>query len=233
MRTWIFAALLCTASPALAEAELDAPKPAPAAAQVDPARLALARTTVNYVWPLGTYQRMMGTAMDQMMNSVMGGMFDMKIGDMVPADKEMSEEDKKLAQTTMREAIAKKDPHFEERMRITNKVMMTEMGTIFGKVEPAVREGLANAYAKKFDQQQLTDLNTFFATPTGRAYAAESVTLFMDPELMKAIAGAMPELVKGMPAIMEKVKKATAHLPEPPKSKDSDEGEEEDSDSPA
>lgn len=230
MRAYLFAALLCSAAPLPAQTAAGAPAPAPSASQVDPARLALARTTIDSVWPLGTYQRMMGSAMDQVMNSVMGGMFDMKLGDMVPAKgSEMTEEEKKLAQTTMREAMLKNDPHFEERLRITNKVMMTEMGTVFSKIEPAVREGLAMAYAKKFDAQQLTDLNTFFATPTGRVYAAESLMLFMDPEMMKAMMGAMPELMKGMPAIMEKVKAATAHLPEPPKpekSEASDEAEE-------
>ena len=228
MRTIAFAALLFAAAPALGHAPA-AKTVAPM--QVDPARLALARTAVNYVWPLGTYQRMMSGSMDQMMDSMMAGMFDMKVGDMVPSsDKAMTEEEKKLAQTTMREAILKKDPHFEERMRITNKVMMGEMGAFFDKVEPAIRDGLANAYAKKFDTKQLTDLNAFFQTPTGKVYASESIMLFVDPEMMKAMMGAMPELMKSMPAIMEKVKKATAHLPEPPKPADKDDEEDEDQD---
>ena len=218
--------LLGAAPPAAAQTAAAKPAaPAPTSAQVDPERLALARTTVDFIWPLGTYQRMMGGAMDQMMDSMLGGMFDVKIGDMVPQDKEMTEEDKKAAATTMREAIAKKDPYFEERMRITNKVMMTEMGVVFSKVEPAVREGLATAYAKKFNAQQLTDLNGFFKTPTGRFYAAESIMLFMDPEMMKAMMGMMPDLMKAMPAIMEKVKKATAHLPEPPKEEEGEKAE--------
>lgn len=228
MRTIAFAALLLAAAPALAQAP--AAKPA-APAQVDQERLSLARTAVNHVWPLGTYQRMMSGSMDQMMDSMMAGMFDMKIGDMVPSsDKPMTEEEKKVAQTTMREAILKKDPHFEERMRITNKVMMGEMGAFFDKVEPAIRDGLANAYAKKFDTKQLTDLNAFFQTPTGKVYASESIMLFVDPEMMKAMMGAMPELMKSMPAIMEKVKKATAHLPQPPKPADNGEEQDEDQD---
>jgi uncharacterized protein (DUF2342 family) len=223
MRSMLLAALLCGAAPAVAQTT-----PAPASAQVDPARLALARTTVNSIWPLGTYQRMMSTSMDQMMNGMMGSMFDMKLGDMVPADgKELSEEEKKVAQTTMREAIMKGDPHFEERMRITNRVIMTDMGVIFSKLEPSIREGLAVAYAKKFDAGQLADLNAFFATPTGKVYASESVMLFTDPELMKAMMAGMPEMMKAMPAMMEKVKKATAHLPEPPKPKKSEDSDEE------
>ena len=232
----ILAALLVTATPTFAQAPT---KPAPTAARsVDPARLALARKTIEFVWPLGTYQRMMSASLDQMMDTMMSSMFDMKLGDMVSTTgKEMTEEDKKIAQTTMREAILKKDPHFEERMRITNKVMMSEMGAVLGKMEPAIREGLAKAYAKKFDARQLADLNTFFQTPTGRVFAAESLLLFTDPEMMTAMTGSMPELMKSMPVIMEKVKKATAHLPEPPKpstEEDADDDRDQDeADSPA
>lgn len=229
MRKLLFAVLLCGATPVLAQTA--AAPTSPAATQIDPARLALARTTINSVWPLGTYQRMMGSAMDQMMSTMVGGMFDMKLGDMVHSDgKPMSEEDKKVAQTTMREAMLKADPHFEERFRISNKVMMTEMGAVFTKIEPSVREGLAAAYARKFDAAQLADLNAFFATPTGKIYARESLMLFMDPEMIKSMTSAMPELMKSMPAIMEKVEKATAHLPKPPKPEKSEDSDEENED---
>lgn len=234
MRKIILAALLIGAAPAFAQTAQIKASP-PATQTIDPARLMLARKTVEYVWPLGTYQRMMSASVDQMMDSMMSGMFDMKIGDMVSTDgKGMTEEDKKIAQTTMRDAILKNDPHFEERMRITNKVMFGEMEAVLTKMEPAIREGLAKAYARKFDARQLADLNGFFQTPTGKVYAAESILLFTDPEMMTAMTGSMPELMKSMPAIMEKVKKATAHLPEPPKpSQEEDADEDEDDENPA
>lgn len=232
MKKIILAALLLSATPAFAQTAQT--KTAPAAAQsVDPARLTLARKTIEYVWPLGTYERLMSASLDQMMDSMLKGMFDVKLGDMVSSDKEMTEEDKKIAQTTMREAILKKDPHFEERMRITNKVMMGEMGAVLVKMEPSIREGLAKAYAKKFDAGQLADLNTFFQTPTGRVYAAESLLLYTDPEMMTAMTGSMPEIMKAMPAIMDKVKKATAHLPEPPKAEQADDADEDEDMDPA
>ncbi len=89
---------------------------------------------------------------------------------------------------------------------------------------PKIRDARSTSYAKKFDAQQLTEINRFFATPAGRFYASESMLMFMDPEMMKAMMGMMPDLMKAMPAILEKVKAATAHLPEPPK--DEEEGEE-------
>ena len=198
--------------------------PAPAAAptaqvQLDPARLALAKTTVDQVWPLGTYQRMMSGSFDQMMDGMMASMLDMKAGDMVgpllPQGEAGDQARGELGGMSMREIMAKADPHFEERMRITNRTMMAEMIPVLSKLEPAIRDGLARAYAGKFTAAQLGDLNAFFATPTGRVYATESLVLFTDPEVMKMMASATPELMKAMPAIMQKVQAATAHLPAP------------------
>ena len=224
-------ALLCAvpvtaaapAAPALKAAPAAAaPAPAQPPAKPEEARLALARAAVRYLWPEGTYQRMMsGMMMDQMM----GAVFDTKIGDMVPKNGKMTDEEKKLAETTMGDAIALKDPHFRERLRLTNTVMMAELGPIMTKVEPAIRDAMAIAYAKKFDVQQLTEINRFFATPEGRFYASESMLLFMDPAMMKAMMGMIPGLMKAMPAITEKVKAATAHLPQPPKDDEEDEEE--------
>ncbi|MBA2467357.1 MAG: DUF2059 domain-containing protein [Sphingomonas sp.] len=233
MKMMIFTTALLCAVPALARAPAKTPPPAPPiiaapsqapAAKPDDTRLALARSAVAHVWPAGTYQKMMSS---MMIDQMMGAVFDTKLGDMVPNDPKMSDEDKKVAETTMGDAIALKDPHFRERMRLTNATMVAEMGPMLNRVEPKIRDALAMAYAKKFNVQQLTEINRFFATPPGQFYASESMLLFMDPEMMKAMMGMMPELIKTMPAIMEKVKAATAHLPEPPKDdKEDDEAEE-------
>lgn len=185
-------------------------------------RLELARQAIDFAWPRGTYQRMMGEAMQDMVNGMMGAVFDMKVG-------ELSDEDKAAADKSMREAIAARDPHFEERMRITNRVMIAEMTPVFDRIEPKVRQGLAKAYAGKFTAAQLADIIAFFETPTGRVYAAESMLLFMDPEVMKGTMSAMPELIRTMPDIGRKIEAATAHLPPPPKPErdegDAEEGE--------
>ena len=77
--------------------------------------------------------------------------------------------------------------------------------------------GLASAYAGRFDTKQLQEMNAFFATPTGRAYAADSYIVMMSPEVMSKMQGLVPRLMKEMPAVIEKVKAATASLPEPRK----------------
>jgi hypothetical protein len=189
--------------------------PAPTApTEPEPARLALARTAIDAVWPVGTYERMMRGTMTAMMDNMMESMFDMQIGDVVPGD--VAKTDPKLARQTMREAMTKEDPHFLERMQIMNRVMFEEMIPIVNRFEPELREGLTRAYARKFTAPQLEDLNRFFATPTGRAYGPEAMMTFMDPEVMGQMTKFAPEMMKEMPRIMEKVKAATAHLPPPP-----------------
>jgi hypothetical protein len=206
--------LLVLGTPAAAQT----PEPPAASVEaVDAARLALARVTVDHIWPMGTYARMMRGSIDQISDSVMVSMLDLKVGDVVPDPPEGAEPiDPELADATLREVMAKADPHFEERMRITNRVVMDEIIPVMSRLEPDVREALARAYARRFSEPQLAELNRFFATPTGTSYARESMMLFVDPEIMALMGRLAPELAKDMPRILERMEQATAHLPPPP-----------------
>lgn len=186
-------------------------------ATIDPERLALASKAVESIWPIGTAERMMRGMMDNMQQSVLGGMLDSTAADL---GIEVENDDGR----TLREKIAEKDPHFEERFRITNEVMGQEMMRIFAQMEPAMRTGLANAYARRFTVVELTEINRFFASPAGASYARQSMELITDKEFTEEMMAAGPQMMKQMPAIIEKLKKATAHLPLPVKD---DEAEEE------
>ena len=220
----LVAAASLAAAPALAQPAAVSPPPAATSAApaapataIDPQRLALARVVADHLFPAGTYQKMMSGSMDGMMDAMMGSMMDMELGDMLPPGSEAEREtERETANKTMRELAAAEDPHFEERMRITNKVLTGQMGTIMSRFEPQVRDSLARTYARKFSLEQLGELNRFLDTPTGRAFGAESMMIWMDPEIMSSIMKAAPDLMKEMPAVMEKVQAATAHLPPPP-----------------
>jgi hypothetical protein len=223
MRRLILACAVIIAAPALAAPAL---APAEEASSIDTATLALAEVTVDHIWPIGTYARMFNGTLDKMMDGIVASMFDMKLEDMVaglPAVERNALAEKGFDKLTMREVMLKADPHFEERMRITNKTMWGGMTPLLSRMEPEVRRGLSRAYARKFSAAQLADLNSFFKTPTGKVYAAESMMLFMDPEVTSLMAKVTPELMKEMPAIIKKVEAATAHLPAPPKPKSPDE----------
>lgn len=221
MRFWIILAALA-ATPALAQSDSAAP---PSTAPITPNHLATAQATVDHVWPIGTYARMMDGTMDQMMDAMMASMFEMRMGDVVGDTAEGEPLDAATRNQTMRQVMLKSDPHFEERFRIMNRVMSNELVPVATRLEPYVREGLTRAYARRFSTAQLADLNRFFATPSGSAYAADSMMLFFSPEVIALMAKMGPELVKQMPAIMQKVTAATAHLPPPPKRDREDEDE--------
>ncbi|MEJ2410537.1 MAG: DUF2059 domain-containing protein [Novosphingobium sp.] len=212
----IFAALsapvLLAAAPALA-AEV-VPAAATSEAPADPARLAAARQTVDYVFPAGTYARIMNGTMDKMMDSVMDSMSKMPLKDLAGIG---GVDTSKLGSASMAEIMEIYDPVFKERINITTHTMMSQMVGIMSEFEPEIRNGLVQAYAAKFDIKQLGELNTFFATPTGKEYAADSYLIMMSPQVMAKMQAFMPKMMRQMPAIMAKVKAATANLPRPRK----------------
>lgn len=183
-------------------------------AAIDPIRLEAAKSTVDYLFPLGTYERMMRGTMDQLMDSMLSSLGTMSMGDLAGAggvskdDIPEGEGEKTLADIS-REA----DPDFDERMKISTRVMMNEMVDLMTTMEPAIREALTTIYARKFTVVQLKEMNSFFATDTGSTFAQDYMMVFVDPEMMQAMMKMVPEMMQAMPNIMKKVEEATAHLP--------------------
>lgn len=207
MRLVLSAAALVLAQPVLAQTE-----PTPVVAP-DPARIAAAEKAVAALVPTGVYMKMMRDQFPRMMDTMMTEMMGMS-----PAELGLPDASDGKGKT-MGTAITAADPHFQERMQIMTRVMGEEMGSVFGKIEPRMRAGIARVFARKFTTQQLDELNAFFATPTGGMFAGEYLTMLVEPEVMQEMMAVMPEMMKSMPAIVAKVEKATAHLPEPAKAK--------------
>jgi hypothetical protein len=118
---------------------------------------------------------------------------------------------------TFREMFKAEDPHFEERMRITMKVVGEEVRRISKPIEPKFRDGLSKSIARRFTRDQLVPIAAFLETEPGRAFAAQWMTLFIDKDVMLAMIQSFPTMIKEMPAAFKKVEAATAHLPKPPK----------------
>jgi Uncharacterized protein conserved in bacteria (DUF2059) len=180
----------------------------------DPARLALARTTVTAMWPDGAYGKMM--------TGFMGGIFD-RVMDLKKSDFAVLDPKAKLNASagtkdlSLREQAAAKDPNFNQRMTAMREVVGEELGKVSAIIDPRIREGLARSMARRFDQKQLNDINAFYMTPSGQALASQSMQLWVDPDMMRSLFGAMPEMMKMMPDIMQKVKAVDDRFPKPPK----------------
>lgn len=180
---------------------------------IAPARLAAAQTTVDHLFPLGTYERMMKGTMDQIMDSIMGQMFERPVAETLKSYGIEDEELDAMGDTSFNELMKEKDPHFEERMKISTRVMMDEMVKLMTAMEPEIRTALTKIYARKFTVQQLTEMNAFFATNTGSIFARDYMMVFVDPEMMQSMMSMVPEMMQSMPDIMKKVEDATKHLP--------------------
>jgi hypothetical protein len=190
---------------------------APVETAYDPARLAAAKPVVERLWPIGTYRRMMDGTMSKLMDSVMESMIGMKASDIVGSVDPSGKATEALGNNSMAEVAMKADPNFRERTRIMMDTMTSGMIPIMEKIEPQVRENLTKIYARRFSAAQLADMSAFFGTPSGKAYAEQSMLVFMDPEMIQGMQAFVPELMKSMPGILKKAEEATKHLPPPPK----------------
>lgn len=164
----------------------------------DPARLALARSTMNGFLPAGSYLRMANLMTDNVMNGVYNRLMDMTgtelsnaIGLPIASGAD--------AALTLRQQASKGDPLFDARIRAYTAAFKDELRQTMGVMEPRMREGMARAMARRFDASQLTDLNRFFATDSGRAFGQDMVMLFIDGDVFRGMFAAMPDLMRAMP----------------------------------
>jgi hypothetical protein len=152
-----------------------------------------------------------------MMDGMMHGVMDRAMG-LTEADFTKSDAKAKPASTTtLRQKLAKDDPYFDERMKITERVMTEEMGKVAAIIEPHIRDGLAHSMARRFDEKQLADINAFLATDSGKAFGSQSMAMWVDPDVLRSVMSSFPEIMKAMPDAMKRVETETARLPKPKK----------------
>ncbi len=162
---------------------------------VPPAQLALARQTTTALVPPGSLAKMVDNMYGKFFKGLMGelgGMSDLmlSIKTGVESEKIAALDDKSKA------AIADLfDPHRAQREEQVTNVIKPLITEALGDMEGPMRNGMAYAYGRKFSAQQLTEMNAFFATPTGKAYADEWMALQADPEVMLAMVKAVPPLI--------------------------------------
>jgi hypothetical protein len=75
--------------------------------------------------------------------------------------------------------------------------------------------------ARRFEAQQLGEINRFIATPTGQAFAGQYMQLWVDPDTIRSIFTSVPELMKLMPEVTQKFKAVEEEFPKPPKTGES------------
>lgn len=232
-----FAAAVLTAHPLAAqEAEADN---APAATEVaeapDAASAALGEMmkTLFQVEPLTPGQRALLPQAEAVvarimppgtMQDVMGGMYEKLLGPMMamagePSSSEIARElgaepdSIELDQAEAAEIAGLLDPAWKQRRELEGAAVQRAMTAAMSAMEPGMRKGLSEAYAANFTAAELSDIDRFFATPSGAAFARKSYALASDPRLMAAGMDGLPAMMGQMKAMEEEVRTATARLP--------------------
>jgi hypothetical protein len=68
---------------------------------------------------------------------------------------------------------------------------------------PGMMDAMANAYARRFTAAQLTEMASFFKTPTGQIYVDQAPTIMTDPDIMKWQRDLMAKGFSRIPTDME------------------------------
>ncbi len=200
------------AQPVAAQTGAETSKPIEVATP-DPAKLNISRKVALKLVPDGIFMKVMSGTMDQFMGGMMDQVMDLPMKELVQKFLKNPEELKDLNEFTLNQVMAIVDPAYKERTQVGMKAMMTEMGGVMSSMEPAMREGMAVAYANRFSEAELGDMDRFFSSPSGSKFASENMTIMTDPAIMKQMQALLPKVMEAMPAIIKKVTDATEKLP--------------------
>ncbi|MBS0255873.1 MAG: DUF2059 domain-containing protein [Proteobacteria bacterium] len=209
------ATLLAMSALAAVPVRAETPPAAPAApaAASDPARLAAAHALVDAILPPGSYARMMSGSLQPMMERMNAGMSQLPLRDLVAGAGLDEAAVARLGKTTAGEIMAIIDPAFAERQHRMFGVVLGELTKVMTASEPELRDAMAEAYARRFTLDQLNDINHFFASPSGQAYATNALTLMSDPALAARMQSLGPRIAGMMPEILAKARQSAADLP--------------------
>ena len=151
---------------------------------IPPAQLALAKKTTGALVPAGSLEKMMDNLYGKLFRGFLGefgGLSELMLSYKTGVDSE------KIADIFDPQRKAR-----EEQIMANVKPIMSE---VLRDLETPMRDGMAAAFARKFSADQLTQMNAFFATPAGGAYANEWMALQADPEVMLAIIRSVPPMI--------------------------------------
>ena len=179
------------------------------------ARLPAATSVVEKIFPDGTYAKMMEETMGGMMEGFFGELLSQPNAEVSRLTGVLAEDLIDVDAEAMSEALALLDPQNEARNKVIGQMSIDLMSKTMTSIEPAYREGLARAYAVRFTEAELTELDAYFQTPVGAKYAAESLLIFSDPQVMAAMNEMAPAMIGAMPEVMAGTIEAAEEFPEP------------------
>lgn len=176
------------------------------------ARLPQAQKLIARIMPPGTMGKMLGGMYDKLLGPVMAMAGEASSSD-VARELGVTGEELELADGEAARIIAILDPVWKERQEAEMAAMQRAMSTVMTALEPGMRKGMAEAYAIAFTASELTDIDRFFATPSGASYAEKSYALASDPRLIATAMEGLPQMMAQFKTMEEETKAASAKFP--------------------
>lgn len=189
-----------------------APPPRP---PVDPARLKLATELVDMLTPPGTMRAVLEAASAQMMDGFRQQMALAPLRVAMVAAGVAEGDQRRFSPAVFRRLTEILDPAFEARQRIFAEAMFKAQAAMMEQLEPQLRAGSAEAYARRLSAAELDAVLTFLRTPEGRAFAPLPAMIGSDPAVTERQRAMGPAMEKTMPAVMASMRDATRKLPPP------------------
>lgn len=163
------------------------------------ALLPLATRMAAHVMPDGSFRTAMDGVTEPMMEMMLGDPENSPRVRLAEISGVAAEELERLSDEDAQEALDIFDPQFAARTQRTSEAFTGLMGKLMVAIEPAYREGLARAFARRFDEAEMRELLTFFATPLGAKFAAQSFLVQYDPQIMGFMEAMGPAAAKLVP----------------------------------
>lgn len=163
------------------------------------ALLPLATRMAAHVMPDGSFRAAMDGVTEPMMEMMLGDPENSPRVRLAEISGVAAEELERLSDEDAQEALDIFDPQFAARTQRTSEAFTGLMGKLMVAIEPAYREGLGRAFARRFDEAEMRELLTFFATPLGAKFAAQSFLVQYDPQIMGFMEAMGPAAAKLVP----------------------------------
>lgn len=176
------------------------------------ARLPLARRVVERIMPPGVLGEALGGMFDGMLGPLLEGAANPQPAEVVAELLGMQGTDLDLSEAEAARAAQLLDPAWQERRRREVEAAPALLGAMMGAMEAPLRDAMTELYAIHFSQGELADIDAFFATPSGAAYARQSYAMTSDPRLSAAMISQMPLLFSSAQSIEQQLAEMTADL---------------------
>ncbi|WOE74921.1 DUF2059 domain-containing protein [Alterisphingorhabdus coralli] len=182
-------------------------------APIEPDQLARAETVAVKLLPDGSYQKMMAETMSTVIEPMLGSIDQMPLSAITTFAGISEDEISPPDDATIKDLMEIVDPHFADRQQAMFKSVFDILIELSDEVEPAIRDGLAKAYARRFTGEELDDISTFLSTDTGAKFGAESLAVYSSREVIGASMEVMPKFLERFLGQMQNAEELMGDIP--------------------